>query len=128
MEYEFGKKLDKKITSIVKYMFDDMGETFPFNKVRVNKYDDDFVYCTIQKKEYMFPLFEFDEDDFSGVNMKIIALGWPFMEDYAKYLGDKKLIYGYDYDDKTFLKFDLNEKGPTSKYFLTLLENKLLGI
>ena len=50
------------------------------------------------------------------------------MEDYAKYLVDKKLIYGYDYDDKTFLKFDLNEKGPTSKYFLTLLENKLLGI
>ena len=73
MEYEFGKKLDKKITSIVKYMFDDMDETFPFNKVRVNKYDEDFVYCTIQKNGYMFPLFEFDEDDFSGVNMKIIA-------------------------------------------------------
>jgi hypothetical protein len=94
----------------------------------VIKYDEDFVYCDIQKKEYVFPLFEFDEDDFSGVNMKIIALGWPFMEDYAKYLGGKKLIYGYDYDEKKFFKFDLSEKGPTSKYFLTLLENKLLGI
>lgn len=129
MNYEFEKNFDENIKSVVKYMFDDMGETFPFNKVKVHDCDDKRVCCTIKNKKYTFTIFEFTGVDLGdGIiqNARFVALCPVFMKDFKKHVGNQKPVWGRLDVSGEFFKVDLGNMDPTNKYLSMFLQRRIM--